>query len=843
MPGLKVNQPIHAEGSLATGRGLQAVVNTPSMVFNGNEIEGLNVDVTTTPAGLQINGAINHLRSSTLDVYNTNIRATALNNVINFALDINDKANKDKYNLSGVLRQPSTGTYVLNLNADSLLLNYERWTVSANNELIISPTRIGANNFTLSKNGQQLSLQSTGAGNALNATFNNFQIGTIMGIMQSDSLLVGGAVSGTVTFPDLMKQPLFTSDLTINDLNFKQDTIGNARINVSSTADNRYITNATITGRGNDIQITGSLAPRGTDVALDLDLAVRKMELSTFEGAMATAITRATGSINGAVKIGGTMAAPDVAGSLNFNNAAFNTTLLGGTFKIDNETLAVTESGFNFNNFTVRDSANNTLNLNGNVQTSNFINYYFNLDVDADNFQVINTTKKDNKIYYGDLVVSTDLHISGTERSPIIDGSVTVNEKTNFSVVVPQPEPGVAQRAGIVEFVDMDAPENDSLFRAYDSLNTSALVGYDIAVNIEVRKEAIFNMVLDEANGDFVNVQGEALLSAGIDPSGKITLTGSYELQRGSYQLSFNFIQRRFEIQPGSRIVWLGEPTRANLDVTAIYVANAAPLDLVEDQIQASQVAIRNTYFMQKLPFEVHLALTGELLRPQVGFDIILPERSYLVSRDVIQIVDIRLQQLRQEPSELNKQVFALLLLNRFVGQDPFSSSTAGGFSASDFARQSVSRLLTEQLNKLAAGLIGGVDITFGVTSTDDYTTGDRRTRTDLNVGLSKRLLNDRLTVSVGSNFELEGPQNTQSNSQGASNMIGDISINYKLSKDGRYMLRTYRKNQYEGIVDGYIIESGLGFSINMDYDHFSEVLRRKKAKVEGIDDKQKPLQ
>jgi hypothetical protein len=440
-------------------------------------------------------------------------------------------------------------------------------------------------------------------------------------------------------------------------------------------------------------------------------------------------------------------------------------------------------------------------------------------------------------------VVSTDLHISGTERSPIIDGSVTVNDKTNFSVVVPQPEPGVAQRAGIVEFVDMNAPENDSLFRAYDSLNTSALVGYDIAVNIEVQKEAIFNMVLDEANGDFVNVQGEALLSAGIDPSGKITLTGSYELQRGSYQLSFNFIQRRFEIQPGSRIVWLGEPTRANLDVTAIYVANAAPLDLVEDQIQASQVAIRNTYFMQKLPFEVHLALTGELLRPQVGFDIILPERSYLVSRDVIQIVDIRLQQLRQEPSELNKQVFALLLLNRFVGQDPFSSSTAGGFSASDFARQSVSRLLTEQLNKLAAGLIGGVDITFGVTSTDDYTTGDRRTRTDLNVGLSKRLLNDRLTVSVGSNFELEGPQNTQSNSQGASNMIGDISINYKLSKDGRYMLRTYRKNQYEGIVDGYIIESGLGFSINMDYDHFSEVLRRKKAKVEGIDDKQKPLQ
>jgi hypothetical protein len=76
---------------------------------------------------------------------------------------------------------------------------------------------------------------------------------------------------------------------------------------------------------------------------------------------------------------------------------------------------------------------------------------------------------------------------------------------------------------------------------------------------------------------------------------------------------------------------------------------------------------------------------------------------------------------------------------------------------------------MTEQLNKLAAGLIDGVDLTFDVTSTDDYTTGEQRSRTDLNIGVSKRLLNERLTVSVGSNFELEGPKNS---SQQVSNVI-----------------------------------------------------------------------
>lgn len=841
IPNTNFREPLHAEGTLITGQGLNARVTTPAITLQGNDITGLDVTVTTTARGLEIRGNVDHLRSGNFDVYNTDITAVALNNVINFSVDVDDRNAKDKYFLSGVFRQPSTGTYVLQLKPDSLLLNYERWNVAPGNQITITPSNLLANNFTLQKGDERLTLQSENATGVLNATFNNFRIGTVTAFMQADSLLIDGEVDGTASIRNLLQQPLFTSNLTVNNLSFHQDTIGNIQMNVSSTAANRYIANITISGRGNDVQITGALTPQGQNVALDLDVAVRRLDLASLEGAMAGALYNASGTINGTVKVEGTMAAPDIEGRLNFNNTAFNTTLLGGLFRIDQESMAVSEEGFVFDNFTIRDSLNNELTLDGTVQTANFINYNFDLDVEADHFMAMNTTRKQGAVYWGDMVISTSMHIGGTETSPKIDGSLTINEGTNFTAVIPQPEPGVVEREGVVEFVDMDAPENDSLFRKYDSLNYSRLVGFDMAANIEVEKEAIFNLIIDEANGDFVNVQGEAMLTAGIDPSGKVTLTGSYEIQQGSYQLSFNFLQRKFEIQPESKIIWLGEPTRANLDVEAIYVSNAAPIDLVEDQIQASQTTLRNTYFMQKLPFEVHLDLTGELMHPQIAFDIILPERSYLVSQDVIQLVDVRLQQLRQEPSELNKQVFSLLLLNRFVGENPFESSAEGGFDAGTLARQSVSRLLTEQLNRLAGGLIGGVDLTFGVTSSDDYTTGSRETRTDLNVGMSKRLLNDRLTVTVGSNFELEGPQNTQG-SQNASNLIGDISINYKLSRDGRYMLRTYRRNQYEGVVEGYVIESGIGFSINVDYNKFSELLNRKK-KEHGIDDKQKPLQ
>jgi hypothetical protein len=469
------------------------------------------------------------------------------------------------------------------------------------------------------------------------------------------------------------------------------------------------------------------------------------------------------------------------------------------------------------------------------VSTSNFINYKFGLDVDAKNFRAVNTTKKDNSLYYGQMYLSTNLHIAGTESAPIVDGTLNIDDATNLTIVLPQAEPGVVQREGIVEFVNFEAPENDSLFASADSLNAAPNpMGFDITADINISKKAVFNVVVDAANGDFLNIRGGGHISAGLDPSGKITMTGDYEIEEGGYQLSFNFLQRKFQIQKGSKITWLGEPTSAQVAVTAIYVANTAPLDLMPGIEEG-----RRNYYMQKLPFQVLLKIGGLLMKPEITFDIVLPtDQNYGVSSDMVDEVNTRLTQLRQEPSELNKQVFAILLLNRFVGENPFQSSgSGGGFNATAMAKQSVSKLMTEQLNNLAGDLIKGVDINFDVATTEDYTSGSRSQRTDLNVGLSKRLLNDRLQIAVGSNFGL-GTTGAQQATQGATNqnannIAGNVNVNYQLSKDGRYMLRFYRKNDYQGVVDGYIIETGFGFAMTVDYNQIREVLAPKKVQQE----------
>lgn len=635
---------------------------------------------------------------------------------------------------------------------------------------------------------------------------------------------------------------MFTTDLTVNDLSMRKDTLGNLNAKISNNG-NRYNTNITLTGRGNDLAITGYAEQNANDVALNIDLAVKRLNMSSLEGAMKDFVTSATGGITGNVTLRGTTTAPVIDGKLNFDNVAITTVAIGGPLKVDKESLVVVSNkGFEFNKFSVQDSANTPITMNGLVGTTNFINYDFDLTIRGRHFRAISLPKKQGEIYYGNLYITTNMHITGTEVAPKVDGNLTIDDGTEFTVVVPQTDPGVVSREGVVQFVNFNDPAADSLFLAnYDSLNkATSLIGYDIATNLTIKKEAKFNIVIDEANGDFVSLQGEAAMTAGIDPSGKTNLTGTYTIDQGSYQLTYNFLQRKFDIQKGSRITWNGEPTDATLDVKAVYIANTAPMDLVSNYISADNTSIRNTY-LQKLPFEVYLKMAGELMKPELTFDIQLPEdKNYNVSSDVTTNVQTRLSQLRAEPSELNKQVFALLLLGRFVGDNPFQSSgSGGGFDAGALARQSVSKLLTEQLNGLAGNLIQGVDLNFDVASTDDYTTGERRNRTDLNVGLSKRLLNNRLTVTVGSNFQLEGPQQ---NGQQSNNIAGNLAVNYQLSRDGRYMLRAYRKNDYYGVVDGYIIETGLRFIITLDYDRFADIFRKRKRVTNNRETPKEPL-
>jgi len=837
LPELTQLDPITLSGNFASDSGWSLVLKSPHIVYGTSVIDSLNFVGGTRGGTLQFNASLRRLIMGTsFSMYASSLSGTLKNNKLDFDLNIKDQNAKDKYVIKGVLNQPGLNRYVFSLNPDNLLLNYDKWTALADNQIQYFNGGINAHNFVLKRNGQELSINSadTSANAPLQINFTNFNISTITAFTHTDSLIVNGTLNGKAIVKNIQTHPTFTTDITVNDLSVYSDTIGNFTAKVNNNLANVYHANLTLNGRGNDASIIGDYKVDSANSSFNFMVNLTSLQMKAIEGFSNGGIKDARGFIYGKVALSGTIKNPNIDGKIQFNNTAFNVSSLNNVFKIDKEAIAIINNkGFELNKFSIRDTANQAITIDGAINTTDFLNYTFDLKIRARNFQAINSTVRDNQLFYGKMLFSTNLTVKGTPAHPIVDGDLTINDKTDFTVVLPQNEQGIESHEGIVRFVDKSATSQDSLLMApYDSLKTSSLHGYDVSLNIHIDKEAVFNVIVDAGNGDFLRLKGTGQFTAGVDISGKTTLVGSYEIEQGSYDFSFNFLKRKFQIQKGSRIVWTGDPTTAQIDITAVYIANTAPYDLVNAQSAATTAGAN--IFKQKLPFEVDLLLKGELLKPEISFDIQLPkDKNYNVSDAVINTVDTKLDQLRQEPGDMNKQVFALLLLGRFVGEDPFNNG-AGGTSAGTFAMQSVSKLLTEQLNQLAKNLVQGVDINFDLSTTADYTTGSEQDRTNLNVGVSKRLLNDRLTVTVGSDFELSGP--AQSNQQPA-NLAGNISVNYKLSKDGKYMLRAYRKNDYTDVIEGYVIETGIGFIISVDYDKFSQLFttkeqRRKKREI-----------
>jgi hypothetical protein len=793
----------------------------PKIVYNGNTISGAVIDVNTKGDSLVYNVVVDDISNASLGLPYTKISGTIANNVANYELLLKDLNNKDQYAIAGTLEAKDNNN-ILKFNAENFLLNYEKWTIPDDNSVVLSDKGLLITNFNLNNDKSSIKIQSQKpfANAPLEIELVDFDLTTITNIIKKENLEATGIVDGKILLTNLKNNPLFTADLNVENFTFNKDTIGNIAIKVDNKVAQLYDAKIAITGNGNQVDLNGTYKADSSTFDLVLDL--NHLNMKSVQGFTVGSLTKSEGFLSGRFTIQGTAKNPNINGDLNFNEVSFNVTQLNSNFKNINDKIVINQRGIIFNDFAVSDENNNKLYVKGEVLTQNFRDYGFDLNIDADNFRAVNSGPQDNDVYYGKLFLDTNISVKGDLQKPIVEGTIKINEDTDFTIVLPQSDPSIADREGIVEFIDQDNPPMFDKITVSDTLSQTKMRGIVASANISIDEKAAISIIIDKANGDFLKVKGEAQLTGGIDASGKTTLTGRYEITEGSYEMTFNFLKRKFDIKKGSYLLWTGEPTDADVSITAVYKTEASPIDLVEDQIAGQSAAIRNTY-KQKIPFETELIMKGELLKPEITFDIILPDGNNSVSTAIINTTKAKLAQIRQQPSELNKQVFALLLLNRFIGENPFASE-AGGSDAESIARQSASKILSQQLNNLAGDLIGGVELNFDLESTEDYTTGQKENKTDLNVGISKQLLNDRLKVTVGSSFGLEGPQ--QAN-QETNKIAGDVSLDYQLSKDGRYRVRAYRKNDYQVALQGQVVETGVAFIITFDYDKFRELFQR----------------
>ena len=838
-PTLKQLDPIVITGHFNSTTG-ELVVNgsMPKVVYGTEVVNNVRLVINTGNNALNYSVTADEIKaSSSVDLLNTSISGSVQNNKLNISLQVQDAAKKERYRIAGVF-SILPNEYQFSFLQNGLLLNYTPWAVNADNALQFGSKGILAKDFTINNSNQILSVNSSSAemNSPIAVNFKNFHIETLTRLAQQDSLQVGGVINGDANISDFQKSMKFTTALTINDFNFKGDTVGNIALKVNNQTENAYAATMNITGKGNQVNLTG-LYYTTPESKFDLTLDIVNLNMKSIEGFSFGSIRNSKGAITGQLKISGTTAAPVIRGDVNFNQVGFNVAMLNSYFTMPKESITFNEEGIRFNNFTLVDSTNNKAVITGSVYTKTFTDFKFGMNIHTDNFRVINSTRADNPLYYGKLYLNSDINIKGDMDKPIVDATLTVNDKTDLTIVLPTDDPSIEDRKGVVEVINEKAPKLDSILlaRRLDSLKKSNLKGLDVVATVNISKAAKFTIVVDESNGDVVHLQGEAHLNGGIDPSGKTNLTGTYTVESGSYNLAYATVKRNFIFRKGSTITWTGDPTSANIDLTAIYVANVPPIDLVQQQLGGDNTSANATQYKQKLPFNVDLNLKNQLLKPDISFDIVLPDSSYEVSPQVVQVVNDRLSQVRADQNEMNKQVLGVLVLGHFIGDNPLQSQ-GGNTGINGAIRNSVSGLLSDQLNKLAGDLIGGVQLSFGLTSGADYSTGVQQNRTDLNVGLSKKFLNDRVTVMVGNNFNLEG-QNQPG--QKTTDIAGNVSVNYKLTEDGRYMVRAYRKDEFI-VVEGQVVETGVGFSLTYEYNRFKELFAKRTQEEKELKKKYK---
>ena len=239
-------------------------------------------------------------------------------------------------------------------------------------------------------------------------------------------------------------------------------------------------------------------------------------------------------------------------------------------------------------------------------------------------------------------------------------------------------------------------------------------------------------------------------MSLTVDPSGKISLTGGYNVTEGSYLVSIeSLIKKSFDIKSGSTITWNGDPMDADISIDAGYSVRAAPVDLVADQMAGMSEPDLNAY-KQRYPFDVLLKLRGKMLSPEISFEIKMRDEDKGILGGA---VDAKLNMLAEDPSALNKQVFALLILGRFIQEDPLKTDAV----ASSTVRSTLGKFLSDQLNQWSSGLVRGLELNFDIQSYNDYQSGKAEGRTQMDIGVKQQLFNERLSVELEGVVNVEG--------------------------------------------------------------------------------------
>lgn len=681
----------------------------------------------------------------------------------------------------------------------------------------IDSASVRIDRFLMRNEEQRLSLDgvlSADPADSVRLQLDDFELAPLLRFAEELGYDIGGRTNGRATMRAALGDGLMTADVRIDSLSANGLTAPPLRL-VSGWEVARNRIGAAVTDeRTRDTLARGFYIPatKRYYAALALDSLCMRLLDPMLEGVISD--TEGTARVD--LVLRGEGAEADLSGTVRVRDFATTVDYTQVRYTMPEATIEVADSRFTARRVPVFDPEENwgAFDLTLDLQHLSDIAYDVRLRPEA--MLVLQTDADDNELFYGRLYATGDARIRG--RKGETDMRITATTEDDSFFFMPLTDRSNLSNAEFVTFVRPPDPDSLDLVaqkrrqferRKREKVRSSNRLKIDLALNVQPNVEAEIMV-----SGSPIRARGEGLLNLVIDPRGEgFEMFGDYRITEGSYNFSLqNLISKKFVIQSGSMIQWTGAPTDARLDIEAVYRLKTSLQPLLDGAGGAVSTD-------RSVPVECVIRIGDRLTNPTITFDVTVPDSDPETQAIISTVLGT--------PESVDMQFLYLLLFNSFMAENSTSSSNSN-LGASASAATGL-EFLSSQLSRLL--------------SADDYNLVIRyRPKTEvasdeLDFGLSRSLIDNRLYVEVEGNYLMDNKQAVNSS---MSNFMGEAYVTYLIDRSGSLKLKAFTQTIDRFDENQGLQETGIGIYYKEDFDNLRDLFKRVKERFKRKEGKAK---
>lgn len=701
---------------------------------------------------------------------------------IAFTSSLRQTASPNRANLNGTLRFTPEGTE-LRFRRGRVRIEDADWALNPGNLISVAGSTVRFNDITFRNADQILSVQGVIAEDSaqtLNLAARDFRLETLAPVIDLD---LKGALNAAVTVRDAYRNLRLDGTARVDELVYRNVFIGNLAGEARWDALRQQVNVSANVDRMNNriVVVKGVFDPKKEENSLNLTATLSQTSLEILQPFTEGLFSALGGTASGQVRIGGTPRFPLLNGEVAVRRGRLTFDYLKSVLRFEDK-IYFDGSDITARRLRLTDDEGNPGTLSGGVFYDGAGNFALSLKANLTNFRVMNLGPRDNPLFYGTAYVTTTgpnhLEILGPVDNLTIRANATTNRNTK--IYIPFDNAASVSSDDFITLLSEKLRQDSIRQRATATGQpvlakrpTDSRIRMDFDFN--VTPDAYCELQLNRQTGEGISANGRGRLRLGIDTEGDFTMSGVYTIEQGKYSFKYaNLIDKPFEIRPGSRISWAGDPYEAIIDVRAAYRA----LTSYASVMQLSETERKDPQYLRRYPASVVINLSDRLLAPTISYNLEL--KDYPKTGPFVRDIPAFEARLQNDDQELSRQVSSVLAFGQLI---PTNGNTQT-FAAVNYLN-TLSELLANQASSWLSQINPNLQINYlslngASTTTNQALIGDPRASISYN-------FRDRIRITRDGGF---------SNSAyiGNANLIGDWSVEVLITKDGQWRGKAFNR-------------------------------------------------